>query len=104
MNATRQTIGVALTTFALLATGACAASATTLYVNPGGNDANACVEPGAPCKTIGAAITKAQSAPEASTIQVGPGVYQEGKEALEVNEAGDAGLAVVGEGSGAGGT
>lgn len=89
----------------MLATGASAASATTLYVNgTTGNDGNSCVEPFAPCKSIGQAILRAQSAPEASTILVAPGIYKEGKEALEVTDEGDEGLAIVGSGSGAGGT
>jgi hypothetical protein len=93
-----------LVSTAMLAIGASGASAATYYVNGAGSDANSCVEPAAPCQHIGAAIARAQSAPEASTILVAPGIYQEAPGAMEIEEAGDEGLAIVGSGSGAGGT
>jgi hypothetical protein len=105
MHAIRRSILSTVVCAAVLAAGAQAASASTLYVNgASGNDANTCLEPTVPCKTIGAAVTKANTAPEASTVSVAPGVYKEAEKALLINQPGDDGISIVGAGSGSGGT
>jgi hypothetical protein len=87
---------------ATLASGASAASAATFYVSQSsGNDANPCTALAAPCKTIGAAVEKSEAASGAATIEVTAGVYQE---ALSLSKPADDGIAIVGAGSGPGGT
>src|SRR4051812_29568072 len=55
---------------------ASSASAATYFVDPAGNDANACVAPGAlACKTVNGGISK--SLTPGDTIQVGTGTYTE---------------------------
>ncbi|MBA3946619.1 MAG: right-handed parallel beta-helix repeat-containing protein [Herpetosiphonaceae bacterium] len=49
-------------------------AASSWYVSPTGNDANDCLSAAAPCKTIGAAITKASSG---DTINIAAGIYLE---------------------------
>ncbi|HEY1833564.1 MAG TPA: DUF1565 domain-containing protein [Solirubrobacteraceae bacterium] len=92
---------LAVALLALLAAAAQAASASTFFVNQTtGVDTNPCSE-AAPCKTIGKAIEVAAAAPEAPTIEVGPGTYSESEGALNVQSTGDEGLTIVGAGSGA---
>jgi hypothetical protein len=105
MHAIRRSILSTAVCAAVLAAGAQAASATVLYVNgTTGADTNTCLEATAPCKTIGAAITKANTAPEASTVSVAAGVYKEAEKALLIQLPGEDGISIVGAGSGAGGT
>jgi hypothetical protein len=89
---------------AMLATSAAAdAAAGTFYVNHAtGNDLNPCTAPGAPCKTIQAAVEKAEAAPEDETaaIEVAAGVYTE----LVSLKPTAAGVTINGAGSGPGGT
>jgi len=59
---------------ALLTFGASAASATTWYVDPAGNDGNSCLSSSDACKTINAAIGKASSGDD---IKVAAGTYSE---------------------------
>jgi hypothetical protein len=88
----------------VLATSATAAAATgTFYVNgKTGNDKDPCTAPGAPCKTIQAAVEKAEAAPEdeTATIEAAAGVYTE----LVTLGAAAAGVTINGAGSGLGGT
>jgi hypothetical protein len=101
MSLVRRSLCTTLLTVALLAAGAQAASATTFFVNQTtGVDTNPCSE-AAPCKTIGKAIEVAATAPEAPTIEVGPGTYVEAEKALNVENPGDEGLTIVGAGSSA---
>jgi hypothetical protein len=87
---------------AVVGGGASAASASVFFVNAsGGNDANPCTASGAPCKTIGAAVTKSESVEDAATINVAAGLYQEN---LKLGNPGDDGIAIVGAGTGPGGT
>lgn len=98
----RRLLLTGATIAAVSATAASAASASTYFVNgASGNDANPCTSSGAPCKTISAAVTKSELAPDAATIEVAAGVYTE--ELLLVHQ-GDADLTINGAGSGPSGT
>jgi hypothetical protein len=103
MSMLRRAVQVCLLVGVLVtAVDASAASASTFFVNGStGNNANPCTSAGAPCKTIGAAITKSELAPDAATIEVAAGVYTE--ELLLVSQ-GDTGLTINGAGSGPSGT
>ena len=83
------------------AAGASAASAATLYITKSGNDTNACTSPSAPCLTISAAIAKSELLDETSTLDIGPGTYEE---TVELGGTADGGLILDGAGAGAGGT
>ena len=97
----RLSCAVALVTVVAGAS-ASAASASTLYVNgTTGKDTNACTESSAPCKTIDAAVTKSEILPGTATIEVAAGIYEEG---VHLETASDDGIAIVGSGSGSGGT
>lgn len=50
------------------------AAAQDLYVTASGSDANSCTTIGSPCRTIGAAITKASPS---DVISIGPGTFAE---------------------------
>jgi hypothetical protein len=85
-----------------MAVGASAASASTFFVNAAtGSDTNLCTSAGAPCKTIGAAVTKSQLIIGNATIEVASGTY---KENLDLNNPADTGIAIKGAGNEAGGT
>ena len=87
------TFGLAV---AMTVAGASAASASTFFLNgTSGSDANLCTSPGAPCKTIGAAITKSEAVLGAATIEVAAGVYQE---LINLNHPADNGIAINGVG------
>jgi hypothetical protein len=84
-----------------MACGASTADAETFYVDQSsGSDTNACTT-SAPCKTIGAAVKKSEAASGVATIEVAAGVYQE---TISLSKPADDGIAIVGSGSGAGGT
>jgi hypothetical protein len=88
---------------ALAMSSAAAAATGTFYVNHAtGNDASACTAPGTPCKTIQAAVEKAEAATEVETaaIEVSAGTYTEH---VTLNPSG-AGITINGAGSGLGGT
>src|SRR5262245_45442248 len=55
-------------------------AASTLYVAPGGNNANNCLSPGTPCLTIAGAIGKASTG---DAIYIAAGQY---KETLALNK------------------
>jgi hypothetical protein len=87
---------------AISALSAGTASASTFFVNGStGKDTNACTEAGAPCKTIGAAVTKSELASDNATIEVAAGVYEE---LVGLANPADSGIAINGAGSGPGGT
>ncbi|MFZ1926112.1 MAG: hypothetical protein WAU42_08225 [Solirubrobacteraceae bacterium] len=77
-----------------MAVGASAASASTFFVNgPTGSDTNPCTSTAAPCKTIGAAVTKSQLVLGNATIEVAAGTY---KENLDLSNPADNGIAING--------
>lgn len=85
-----------------MATGASAASASTLFVNGAtGNDTNPCTSAAAPCKTIDAAVGKSQLILGTATVEVAAGTY---KETLDLNSSADNGIAINGAGSEGSGT
>ena len=95
-------VGVGALATTVMAIGASAASATTFYVNgASGNDANPCTSLAAPCKTIGAAVTKSEAVPDTATINVAAGIYPE---VVDLSHPADSGITIVGAGSGPGGT
>lgn len=75
---------------------ASAASATTFYVSTTGNNTNACTSPSAPCKTIAAAVTKAETSGESPTIEVAAGAYEE---EVKLESPADDGLLIKGAGA-----
>ena len=97
--ARRIVLGLTLTTV-LSAAGASAASATTFFVAPTGNDANPCTASSAPCKTINGAVKKAELDSGTSAIEVAAGKYEETVKLPSSVE----GIAINGAGGGAGGT
>jgi hypothetical protein len=87
---------------ALVCTGSARASASTLFVDAGaGSDANACVEVPAPCRTIAAAVKKAEAAADAATIVLAAGVYEE---TIDLTAPAAGGVRIAGAGSGSGGS
>ncbi len=85
---------------------ACAASASaaasTFFVDAGaGSDTNGCIVAPAPCRTILAAVKKAEAAADAATVVLAAGVYGE---AVDLTAPAAAGVRIVGAGSGAGGS
>ncbi|HSZ15121.1 MAG TPA: hypothetical protein VK790_13880 [Solirubrobacteraceae bacterium] len=102
MRRLRLLICACVLAIGISAAGAGAALASTFYVNgASGNDANPCTEPATPCKTIGAAITKSESALGDATIEVAAGIY---KEAVDLSSPADGGITINGAGSGPVGT
>jgi hypothetical protein len=101
MSRLRRLIYVAAFTMSIAAVNAGAASASTFFVSTTGNDANPCTSAGAPCKTIGAAVTKSESVLGAATIEVAAGVYPA---ILKLSNPADNGITINGAGSGGGGT
>jgi hypothetical protein len=96
----RPILGALVVTVALLGSTA-SASASTFFVATTGNNANDCLSASTACLTIAGAITKARLAPDVATINIGPGTFTED---VSLNTAADDGTALVGSGSGAGGT
>lgn len=89
-------LAAATAALAVLGASASAAGAQTFYVNfSTGSNAFACTEPGAPCKTINAAVEKSESSIEAARIEVAAGVYEE---AVVLGSSSDAGIAINGAG------
>jgi hypothetical protein len=89
---------------ALVLAPAASAASTTFYVNgKTGKDTNPCSEPAAPCKTIKAAIEKAEedTTGEADAIEVASGVYEE---RVSLRNPAANGITINGAGSGPGGT
>src|SRR3984957_1616422 len=85
-----------------MAVGASAASASTFFVNGAtGSDTNPCTSAAAPCKTIGAAVTKSQLVLGNATIEVAAGTY---KEDLDLDKPEDSGIAINGVSGEASGT
>ncbi len=85
-----------------MAVGASAASASTFFVNGAtGSDTNPCTSTAAPCKTIGAAVTKSQLVLGNATIEVAAGTY---KENLDLNNPADSGITINGVSGEASGT
>src|SRR5271166_3077911 len=103
----RRLIWIGVLAAAVLAGGADAASAsasasTPLYVSTTGKDAaNPCTSASSPCKTIVHAVLESQSVAGTSTINVAAGTYQE---EVPLSSPADEGIAIVGAGSGPGGT
>lgn len=85
----------------LVLAGASSASASTFFVATTGNNANDCTSSATPCLTIAGAIAKARAAPDTATINVAAGTYTED---VALTSPADDGTAIVGAGSGAGGT
>jgi hypothetical protein len=82
--------------------GAGAASASTFFVNgASGSDGNTCTSASEACKTIKAAVAKSELVPDGVVIYVGAGEYAE---TLALESYGDTNLAIIGAGSGVGGT
>jgi hypothetical protein len=100
MSRLRRLVYVAAFTMAIAAVNAGAASASTFFVSTTGNDASPCTSAGAPCKTIGAAVTKSESVLGAATIEVAAGVYPA---ILKLSNPADNGITINGAGSGGGG-
>ncbi|HTC60274.1 MAG TPA: hypothetical protein VK691_09170 [Solirubrobacteraceae bacterium] len=85
-----------------MAVGASAASASTFFVNGAtGLDTNPCTSAAAPCKTIGAAVTKSELTIGNATIEVAAGTY---KESLDLDHPADNGITINGVSSEASGT
>lgn len=85
-----------------MAVGASAASASTFFVNGAtGSDTNPCTSAAAPCKTVGAAVTKSQLALGTATIEVAAGTY---KENLDLDNPADDGITINGVSDEASGT
>lgn len=102
MTRLRRLICACALATALLALGASAAFASSFYVNgTTGKDTNACTEPGAPCKTIGAAVTRSEAVEGTARIEVAGGVYEE---LIGLEHPADNGITINGAGSGGGGT
>ncbi len=102
MNRVGRLICVGAAATMLAGTAASAASASTLYVSgKTGKDTNACTEPGTPCKTIGAAVTKSEVLPGTATIEVGAGIYEEN---VKLETPADNGTTINGAGAGGSGT
>jgi hypothetical protein len=77
-----------------LTVGASAASASTFFVNGAtGSDTNPCTSAAAPCKTIGAAVTKSQLVLGNAIIEVAAGTY---KENIDLNNPADSGITIKG--------
>jgi hypothetical protein len=73
------------------------ASAATFYVDGAAAPGGDCLSTATACKTLADAIAKERATPEADTIKVAPGTYVE---SVNLNMAGDGGLAIVGAGAG----
>ncbi len=85
-----------------MAVGASAASASTFFVNGAtGSDTNPCTSAAAPCKTIGAAVTKSELTIGNATIEVSAGTY---KENLDLDNPADNGITINGVSGEASGT
>jgi hypothetical protein len=99
----RRVIRICVLVSILTATaGASAASASTFFVNGAmGSDTNPCTSAAAPCKTIGAAVTKSQLVIGTATIEVAAGTY---KENLDLDNTADDGITINGVSSEASGT
>ncbi|MFZ2095333.1 MAG: right-handed parallel beta-helix repeat-containing protein [Anaerolineales bacterium] len=59
---------------------------TVWYVSPSGNDANDCLSPASPCKTINAALTKAKSY-DSVRVSIGTYTRSTGSEVVWINKS-----------------
>jgi hypothetical protein len=105
MTVLRRAAGIfAIGVAALCSSAVAQAASGTFYVNGAtGNDANPCTAPAAACKTIQAAIAKAEATAEDETarIEVAAGVYTE---LVNLKAPAATGITINGAGSGVGGT